>query len=594
MRVSVVDEVNGYDVLPVPDGCAGAPTCSAVAELAPSVGAYTFNYNDCLGSGSFATVYRGYGRGRSVAVKGTRIARGGAISARRAQKICRIPGNLPLTTTAAVDLRRVESQPNGDKLKEHLFAEIKIMRRLRHPNIVSLEDDEIHEKTRNILYVFLEYCSGGDFAAYIKSAKRLSERQAHLFMRQLAEGLRYLHQQGVVHRDLKPHNLLLSDRGASAVLKIADFGFARVLNPEALADTVCGSPLYMAPEILFSHKYTDKADLWSTGAVLHEMLTGRPPFQVDSTVQLFDRLRTTPVVALPGDVEASEALRDLVRGLLTVGTAERISWERFLGHPWIVGTAVVPAGLQQAAAAFEVTPPAPQGAAVAHVRRQSVQVGLVARPATSTFGSFESIGGGDTDPARSGDSPALPPAADERLSADLEQWHRRATALAELAELRSEAGYAAEAIALCHWCLEITRGAMLSAQRRVESDPAVREAAARQNSRVRCAVDLLAALRAECLAAVGKYRGQVQLSGAQGQVAVATPERVVYQHAMSLGRAAGVDELMGHEDKALAEYTAGISLLECLYQAAEDKADKASVMDYIEMFRRRQQETMRM
>eukprot|EP00727_Mastigamoeba_balamuthi_P007102 m51a1_g3011 putative autophagy protein 1 (564) ;mRNA; r:850489-852646 len=559
------------------------------------VGAYTFNYNDCLGSGSFATVYRGYGRGRSVAVK-------------------------------AVDLRRVESQPNGDKLKEHLFAEIKIMRRLRHPNIVSLEDDEIHEKTRNILYVFLEYCSGGDFAAYIKSAKRLSERQAHLFMRQLAEGLRYLHQQGVVHRDLKPHNLLLSDRGASAVLKIADFGFARVLNPEALADTVCGSPLYMAPEILFSHKYTDKADLWSTGAVLHEMLTGRPPFQVDSTVQLFDRLRTTPVVALPGDVEASEALRDLVRGLLTVGTAERISWERFLGHPWIVGTAVVPAGLQQAAAAFDVTPPAPQGAAVAHVRRQSVQVGLVARPATSTsaqqaqqtqqqqqrraetavaaaaafgddldsFGSFESIGGGDTDPARSGDSPALPPAADERLSADLEQWHRRATALAELAELRSEAGYAAEAIALCHWCLEITRGAMLSAQRRVESDPAVREAAARQNSRVRCAVDLLAALRAECLAAVGKYRGQVQLSGAQGQVAVATPERVVYQHAMSLGRAAGVDELMGHEDKALAEYTAGISLLECLYQAAEDKADKASVMDYIEMFRRRQQETMRM
>lgn len=89
-----------------------------------------------------------------------------------------------------------------------------------------------------------------------------------------------------MQRDLKPQNLLLSESGPSAVLKIADFGFARNLQPQGLAETLCGSPLYMAPEILQSHKYDAKADLWSVGTILYELLVGRPPFNGANHIEL--------------------------------------------------------------------------------------------------------------------------------------------------------------------------------------------------------------------------------------------------------------------------------------------------------------------
>lgn len=98
------------------------------------------------------------------------------------------------------------------------------------------------------MYMILEFCGGGDFASYIRMRKRIPEKQAQYFMRHLALGLQYMHSHGVAHRDLKPHNLLLSDKGQTPILKIADFGFARVMDPAQLATTICGSPLYMAPE----------------------------------------------------------------------------------------------------------------------------------------------------------------------------------------------------------------------------------------------------------------------------------------------------------------------------------------------------------
>jgi serine/threonine-protein kinase ULK/ATG1 len=113
----------------------------------------------------------------------------------------------------------------------------------------------------------------------------------------MRDGLALLHQRDIIHRDLKPQNLLLASPVAGGardafVLKIADFGFARELQ-NSMAETMCGSPLFMAVEVLRGERYTESADLWSTGAILYYMLTGRAPFRADTTHQLHRLIETT-------------------------------------------------------------------------------------------------------------------------------------------------------------------------------------------------------------------------------------------------------------------------------------------------------------
>lgn len=122
----------------------------------------------------------------------------------------------------------------------------------------------------------------------------MEEIAARRFMLQLARGLKAMRKAQIVHRDLKPQNLLLTSNDLNAELKIADFGFARYIrDSEGMADTVCGSPLYMAPEVLNYQRYDAKADLWSVGAILFEMLVGTVPFTGQNQVQLLRNIQKT-------------------------------------------------------------------------------------------------------------------------------------------------------------------------------------------------------------------------------------------------------------------------------------------------------------
>jgi serine/threonine protein kinase len=203
----------------------------------------------------------------------------------------------------------------------------------------------------------LELCAFGDLHTYLHGDDKdkdkggrgglgpLTEARARFFALQLRDGLSFLHARRIIHRDLKPQNLLLcapvvGAKASSAsppahalslatapfVLKIADFGFARELT-ESLADTVCGSPLFMAPEVLRGERYNESADLWSVGAILFDMLCGAPPFPARDPIELMRMIANTSV-KLPSSAGLSNDAQNLVFRLLQKVSSERLSPEQ--------------------------------------------------------------------------------------------------------------------------------------------------------------------------------------------------------------------------------------------------------------------------
>uniref|UniRef100_A0A803M385 Protein kinase domain-containing protein n=1 Tax=Chenopodium quinoa TaxID=63459 RepID=A0A803M385_CHEQI len=228
----------------------------------------------------------------------------------------------------------------------NLRKEISILRNITHPNIIRLfESIETEER----IYLVLEYCDGGDLGAYIHRHGRVTEDSARDFIKQLAAGLQVLRENNLIHRDLKPQNLLLSGRETNPLLKIGDFGFARYLTQQGLADTLCGSPLYMAPEIIQNQKYDAKADLWSVGAISYQLVIGKPPFDGNSQLQVF--LLYSDAYSLFQNILRSTELRfpegalqvlhpdyvEFCRSLLRKNPVERLTFEEFFNHRFLMG-----------------------------------------------------------------------------------------------------------------------------------------------------------------------------------------------------------------------------------------------------------------
>ncbi|KAK5653103.1 hypothetical protein OQA88_9201 [Cercophora sp. LCS_1] len=280
-------------------------------------------------------------------------------------------------TGALVAIKSVELARLNRKLKDNLYGEIKILKTLRHPHIVALHDCVESATHINLI---MEYCELGDLSIFIKKRDRLitnpathdmarkypSQPNAGLnevitrhFLKQLASALKFLREGNFVHRDVKPQNLLLLPsplwREANTVkqilsashdslspaaglaslpmLKLADFGFARVLPSTSLAETLCGSPLYMAPEILRYERYDAKADLWSVGTVLYEMMTGRPPFRAGNHVELLRKIEAAEdQIRFTRESIVSADMKHLIRSLLKRNPVERMSFESFFEH----------------------------------------------------------------------------------------------------------------------------------------------------------------------------------------------------------------------------------------------------------------------
>ena len=218
------------------------------------------------------------------------------------------------------------------KLNKNIKREIELHKKIKHRNIISLYDILYDDKIHSI-YLILEYCKIGDFAKF-QNKQPLKEVYIQKYIKDLSEGLKYLYKYNIIHRDLKPQNLLISNCGD---IKISDFGFAKEYdNINNLKNTYCGSPLYMAPEILHYKKYDNKSDLWSVGIIIYEMITGKPPYHVKNFYQLIKLIDKENII-LPTKFKSyiSIELQKLLASLLVKEPNNRICCNDFFSNKWL-------------------------------------------------------------------------------------------------------------------------------------------------------------------------------------------------------------------------------------------------------------------
>ncbi|XP_045895465.1 serine/threonine-protein kinase DCLK1a isoform X3 [Micropterus dolomieu] len=219
--------------------------------------------------------------------------------------------------------------------KEHMIQnEVSILRRVKHPNIVLLIEEV---DTYNELYLVMELVKGGDLFDAITSANRYTERDASGMLYNLANAIKYLHSLNIVHRDIKPENLLVYEHAdGSKSLKLGDFGLATVVDGPLY--TVCGTPTYVAPEIIAETGYGLKVDIWAAGVITYILLCGFPPFRGSSEDQevLFDQILMGQLeFPLPYWDNVSETAKELIRSMLEVEVDQRYTALQVLEHPWV-------------------------------------------------------------------------------------------------------------------------------------------------------------------------------------------------------------------------------------------------------------------
>jgi calcium/calmodulin-dependent protein kinase I len=252
-----------------------------------------------LKSGSFATVCRGTHRstGRKVAIK------------------CVLRKDLPPADDAAI------------------YDEVAILASLNHPHIVPLIDffDE-----KDCYFIVMELMSGGDLFDRIGKKKTYSEADARDLIVKMLKAVAYCHQRKIAHCDMKPKNLLLMSEDNDSFIKLADFGFAaRVHAPKSLTKQ-CGTPFFVAPEILMRKPYDTQSDMWSVGCIVYLLLSGNLPFMGRSQKELFKK-----IVAGNYDFEndewkdVSDDAKDLVKKMLQLNPDDRIKSGEAIKHQWL-------------------------------------------------------------------------------------------------------------------------------------------------------------------------------------------------------------------------------------------------------------------
>jgi len=190
-------------------------------------------------------------------------------------------------------------------------------------------------ETESMIYIVMELAAGGELFEHIVQAGSYDEAKTRTVIRQLLEALRHLHTIGITHRDIKPENILCTDANGLDI-KLADFGLSSLSEASSMMRSQCGTPIYMAPEMLQRRPYGAGVDVWSAGIVMYTVLSGTLPFYAENHGDFLDLL-LSEAVSFPEDEWGgiSREATDLISGMLAVDPKRRLSVEEVLDHPWM-------------------------------------------------------------------------------------------------------------------------------------------------------------------------------------------------------------------------------------------------------------------
>ncbi|XP_059508025.1 serine/threonine-protein kinase 33 isoform X1 [Stegostoma tigrinum] len=241
-------------------------------------------------------------------------------------------------------IKKVNREKAGSSGVKLLEREVSILKQVDHEHIIHLE--EVFETPKRV-YLVTEVCEGGELSTILHRKKRLSEKETRHVIQSLASAIAYLHKNDIVHRDLKLENILVKNNESDSEIdmklniKVTDFGLSVQkggVGSDKMLQATCGTPLYMAPEVLSAHQYTQQCDTWSIGVIMYTLLSGDPPFVANSEEKLAE-------VVNKGELhfddsvlqEISDGAKDVLSRLLKVDPAHRITANELLDNPWVTG-----------------------------------------------------------------------------------------------------------------------------------------------------------------------------------------------------------------------------------------------------------------
>ncbi|XP_048859063.1 calcium/calmodulin-dependent protein kinase IGb isoform X1 [Brienomyrus brachyistius] len=228
-------------------------------------------------------------------------------------------------------LKCVKKKPKRDNILEN---EIAVLQRIKHENVVGLEG--IYE-SRTHYYLLMQLVSGGELFDRILERGVYTEKDASLVIRQVLQAVSYLHKNGIVHRDLKPENLLYYSTDENSKIMISDFGLSK-MEDNGIMSTACGTPGYVAPEVLAQKPYSKAVDCWSIGVITYILLCGYPPFYEETETRLFSKIMKAQYeFDSPFWDNISDSAKDFIGNMMQKNPRMRYTPEQALRHSWITG-----------------------------------------------------------------------------------------------------------------------------------------------------------------------------------------------------------------------------------------------------------------